>query len=473
MSFLNEIPQLEILQQIAKQKKLSLYVIGGFLRDYFLGRPCFDLDFAVSKDAIAFGRLFAKKVKGAFVLLDKEHGCARVVKKMDDKILTFDFADFRAPTLKGDLLHRDFTINTFCLDLTKLDPSMDMAKSILDLRKGKKDLKAKTIRMNSVKVFKEDPLRLLRAFTLRAQLGFKIEPKTLQQIKRDTHLLSEVSFERVRDELFKILASPRATENLKAMDEIELLAQVIPQITVMYNVKQGGYHHLDVWPHSLEVVAQFEKVIEEFKDDADISNYLNESLGGDRKRFALIKLAAILHDIGKPQTRKKEDGRVSFHSHEHVGKDITRPIAKALKISTHERYALENMVLWHLRPGYLSNFKQPSERSIFRYFRNTKEEAVSILLLSLADQRATRGPLTTETDQKHHEKICLNLVRRYFEQQKEKPRERLITGHDLIKELKLKPSPIFSKILTEVEEQQAIGKVTSRQEALELARKLI
>ena len=344
MPLLNEIPQLEILQQIAKQKKAKIFLIGGFLRDHLLKRECLDLDFAVEKNAIAVARIFAKKVKGAFVLLDQEHGCARVVTaksgQTGDAIRTFDFADFRAPGLKGDLLHRDFTINTFCLDLGKLEASMVIADGIMDLRNGKKDLKAKTIRMNSAKAFKEDPLRLLRAFSLRAQLGFKIEPKTLQQIKRDTPLIREVSFERIRDEVFKILASPRAAENLKAMDKIELLAQIMPQITVMYGVKQGGYHHLDVWPHSLEVVNQFEKVLEEFKNDPEILSYMQETLGGDRPRFALVKLAALLHDIGKPETRKKEDGRVSFHGHEHVGKNITRPLAKALKLSTNERFAL-------------------------------------------------------------------------------------------------------------------------------------
>ena len=147
-------------------------------------------------------------------------------------------------------------------------------------------------------------------------------------------------------------------------------------------------------------------------------------------------------------------------------------MAKALKLSTKERFALQDMVLWHLRPGYLSNFKKPSEKAIYRYFRDTNEEAVGVALLSLADQRATRGPLTTEEDQKHHEKICLNLVERFFKKKKEKPFIRLINGDTLIKELKLKPSPLFAKIFDQVEEQQVTGKIKTRKEAVELAKKI-
>ena len=472
MSFFHEHPQIRIIQDIARKKKVSVYLVGGFLRDYLLNRPCQDFDFTLKKDALKIARQFARRIKGAFVVLDKERGCARVVKKKDDSILTFDFADFRAPTLKKDLLHRDFTINTLCVDLNAIDDSTQLSQVLLNFKKGWQDIKLKKIRTTSVKAFKEDPLRLLRAFSLKAMLDFKIEPQTLTRIRKDKDLIRGVSYERIRDELFKILETARAAENLKAMDKIGLLEKIIPQITVMYNVKQGGYHHLDVWPHSLETVAQLERVFMEMENNSDVLSYVNEPLAGPRRRHGLMKLAALLHDIGKPDTLKKEEGRVSFHGHERVGKSIVRSVAKLLKLSTKERVILEDMVLWHLRPGYLSNFQNPSERSIFRYFRDTKDEAVSISLLSLADQRSTRGPLTTANDQKHHEKICLRLIGRWFEMKKQKPFVRLITGHDLINKLKLIPSPLFAKILREIEEQQAVGKIATKQEALALAEEI-
>ena len=205
-----------------------------------------------------------------------------------------------------------------------------------------------------------------------------------------------VAAERIREEIFKILASSRAHETLSSMDKIGLLPQVIPQITVMYGVHQGGYHHLDVWKHSLEVIAQIEKLIEEMSTNERIKAYLHETIGGGHTRLALLKMAALLHDIGKPETRRQEGARMTFHSHEHAGERITRQVAKQLKLSVKERFFLEDAVRMHLRPGYLSNFKRPSEKAIFRYLRDTKDEAVALAILALADQAATRGPLTTK-----------------------------------------------------------------------------
>ena len=474
MPFLKDYPQLQIIRDIAGRRKVEVHLVGGFLRDHCLGNPRTDLDFAVGKDALDFARLFARRVKGAYVVLDQERGCARVVKKSDGKIWTFDFSDFRARSFRQDLTLRDFTINTLSMDLAKLNGSTRLEDVLADGKNGLKDLRAKRIRRVSVKAFRDDPLRLLRAFSLSAILDFKIEPQTLAQIRREKNLLRGVSYERIRDEIFKILETERAAAALKAMDKAGLLDKGIPQVKVMYHCAQKGtYHHLDVWPHSLEVVAQFDGVVREMRNHADVVEYLNESPGGNRTRRALLKLAALLHDIGKPETRKEAGrGKLTFYGHERVGKNIVTYIARMLKLSTGERHALEDMVLWHLRPGYLSNFQKPSEKSIYRYLRDTKKEAVGILLLSLADQRSTRGPMSTPRHEKNHERICLNVLKLYFDKKKEKPFARLIDGHDLIKQLRLKPSPLIGKILAEVTEQQVLGKVKTKKEALALAKEI-
>jgi hypothetical protein len=121
----------------------------------------------------------------------------------------------------------------------------------------------------------------------------------------------------------------------------------------------------------------------------------------------------------------------------------------------------------------LSNFKRPSEKAIFRYLRDTKEEAVSLAILALADQAATRGKLTTQAKHKHHAKICHMLIERYFKLKEQKPQQRLLTGHDLIKVLKLEPSELFGKILSSVEEAAALGKIKTKQEALVLAKSIV
>ena len=494
MSFLKDYPQIQVIKDIARRRNVAVHLVGGFLRDHCLGNPKSDFDFAVEKGALSFARLFARRIQGAYVVLDQERGCARVVhrisrrnsvrsrqkskisggSKKGTETWTFDFADFRAKTFSRDLACRDFTINTLSVDLTKLNGSTTLEDVLFDGKDGLKDLRAKRIRRVAVKAFRDDPLRLLRAFSLSAALDFKIEPRTLAQIRREKNSLHGVSYERIRDEVFKILETERAAATLKAMNKVGLLDKVIPQLKVMYNCAQKGtYHHLDVWPHSLEVVVQFDGVVREMRNDPDVVAYLNESLGGNRTRRALLKLAALLHDIGKPETRKEAGkGKLTFYGHERVGKNIVTHITKMLKLSTSERHALEDMVLWHLRPGYLSNLQKPSEKSIYRYLRDARREAAGILLLSLGDQRATRGPLSTPRHEKHHERICLKVLKLYFDKKKEKPFVRLIDGHDLIKQLRLKPSPLIGKILSEVTEQQVLGKIKTKKEALELAGKI-
>ncbi|HPB67722.1 MAG TPA: HDIG domain-containing protein [Candidatus Omnitrophota bacterium] len=472
MPFLNQYPFLKMIQDLARKRRLEVFLVGGFLRDFALGRPCNDFDFAVSRNAIALARVFARNVKGAFVLLDEEHGCARVVTKERRGRLTYDFADYRAETLRKDLGHRDFTINTLVVNLAACPVDAELKDVIQDYRKAWPDIRGHRIRMASAQVFREDPLRILRAFSLKAALGFDIDVRTRQQICLDKERLRDVSPERVRDEFFKILKTDAAARILKEMDRLKILEQVIPQVRVMYRVKQGTYHHLDVWPHSLETVVQMDNILAQTAMDPELSGYLAEPLGADRPRRALMKLGALLHDIGKPESKRKQDNRTLFHGHERIGSQIVNHVARMLKLSTRERHALMDMVACHLRPGYLSNFKCPSAKAVFRYFRDTKEEAVSVALISLADQKSTRGPLTTEEDQRHHEEICWQLVHAYFENKKKVPVARLLTGDDLIETLKLPPSPKFSVILREIEEQQALGAVTSKPEALALAERI-
>jgi putative nucleotidyltransferase with HDIG domain len=469
MSLLTFYPQLSLVRDALKGSHARVFLVGGALRDYYLNRRGTDFDFAVDQGGIALARRLARRLHGVFVLLDRATGCARVVKKMDGVIWTFDLTDWRGKSIQKDLNLRDFTINALAMNIWDEEAS----STVLEVKGTRRDLTAGVVRMISPKVFKDDPLRLLRAFTLQATLGFKIDTKTRAQIKKDAHLISTVAVERIREEILKILASPRGYEGLSGMDEIGLLPQVIPQISVMYGVHQGGYHHLDVWQHSLQVIRELEKFIEEMSGKERGKAYWHQLIGGGHARYALLKMAALLHDIGKPETRRQEGRRMTFHAHEHRGERITRQVAKHLKLSVKERFFLENAVRMHLRPGYLSNFKRPSEKAIFRYYRDTKDEAAALAILALADQAATRGPLTTAAKSKHHAKICYMLIERYFELKDQEPLQRLLTGYDLIKVLKLKPSALFGKILLQVEEAAALGKIKTKNEALILARQLV
>lgn len=477
MPFLDNHPEVVILRKLAARRSLRLYGVGGFLRDMAVAAkedsPVKDLDFAVSSGAIGLARALARAIHGAFVVLDEETGCARVVRQAEGEAKIFDFSDFRGKTLPADIRRRDFTVNTLALDLLTFDERKPFFSQVKDLCGGREDIRRKRVRMVSPEIFLDDPLRLLRAYVLKAQYGFSIERATFVRIKHDCARINTVAPERVREELFRILDTPRAGAAFKAMYQSGLLLAVFPQMAGMRGVGKGGYHHLNVLEHSLCVLTELEKLIAVMAAaDSELDGYLSGTVAGGHSRRALLKLACLLHDVGKPDTRKEEPGgRVSYHGHERVGQIIVRAIARNLRISDRERYALEDMVALHLRPGYLANFSQASERMVFRFMRDARKEAVSILLLAIADQRATQGPLTTPERVAHLEGMLFPLIHRYFTNQRAKPFICLLNGHDLIKDLRLKPGPDFARILGAVAEAQHLGKVATKEEALLLAEK--
>lgn len=458
------------LVSLAGKEEKEIYLVGGFLRDLCLGRSkeTLDLDFSLESGAIDFGRRLARTLKAGFVVLDKERGCCRMVYRdnITKKTLTFDFVDFRGRDLKEDLLRRDFTLNTL---VVKLPPQ---GRGVGDFYGARHDIKKKIIRVVDDTSFDEDPLRILRAFSLSALLGFKIEARTLTLIEKKREALKEVAGERIRDEFFKILGTAHAWRTITFLDEHKVLEVIIPQVTVMHHCRQGGYHHLDVWGHSLETVKKLEEFMAAMKKNKDINACLDEVMAADRKRRQLVKLAALLHDIGKPKAFEIKAGKTMFHGHERIGRIISDSVSEKLKLSTRERFALDTIIFWHLRPGYLADNKVLTKRAVYRYFRDTEGEAVSVLLVSIADQRATRGPLATPESRKRHEKVAFALLKKYFEKLKETPFKRLIDGKDLIKKLRLKPGPVFSVILNAVEEAQAEGRVTTKAQALVLARRI-
>lgn len=469
---------LKLLKEVyrfARKKNVTLYLVGGALRDLLLGRvkenP--DFDFAIKMGAINFAGKLAKEIRAGFVVLDKEHGAARLVKKINGLTYTLDFTDFRGHTLQEDLKHRDFSINSLALSLGDVFGEGTFKDSLIDPWGGIEDINKGLIRMAARESFTEDPLRILRAFSFSAIFGFPIEKKTLTAARVTRNKLSQVSGERIRDELFKIFDSPKSFEYLQELDRLKILEIIFPEIRKMRGIGQGPYHHLDVWQHTLETVKQLEVLLDELKKNRDIQDYLDKALAAERKRRQLLKLGAILHDVGKPASLRRREGKLIFHGHESIGVKLSEDICRRLKLSNDEISSLKTLVLCHLRPGYLADNQEPTARAIFRYFRDSKEEAVGTLLVSIADQRATKGPLTTRGSRIHHEKICTWLIRKYFNKQKEKKIPRLLNGDDLIKKFALSASPLIGKVLSEIEELQAIGRVKNKAEALKVAAKMI
>ncbi len=508
----NDLWLLRAVSSFAESKKVKLYLVGGMLRDLLLdrkeGNP--DYDFCLKKGAINFGLLLARKIKAGFVVLDKEHGACRLVKPfrlqgsslvikggskgrlveaegVRDIVYTLDFTDFRGVDIKEDLLHRDFTMNAIAVEFKNaLIPAagrkrgssagltqVDLRDMFIDPYGASKDIKDKRIRAVGKMAFAEDPLRVMRAFSFKASLGFDIDKETRKLLKKELNKLPDVSWERIRDELFKIFECDSGFGCLLEMDKLGILRIIFPEIKKMRGIGRGPYHHLDVWQHTLETIRQLELLIKELKRNSQIQVYLNEIISPERTRGALLKLGAFLHDIGKPSALRYEDGKTKFHGHENIGLNMTKEICRRIKLSNNEINSLKTIVLCHLRPGYLAGIKELTLRAKFRYFRDTGKEALSVLLLSIADQRATKGPYATRESRERHEKIVFGLIKEYFRNKKEKKSSRLLNGDDLIRKFKLEPSVLIGKILSEIEELQAIGRIKTRQEAFRAAEKFM
>ncbi|MCK4809695.1 MAG: CCA tRNA nucleotidyltransferase [Candidatus Omnitrophica bacterium] len=464
------IPYLSDLNNLSKSINVEVYLVGGFLRDIYMKRSgCFDFDFAVSKKVLELSRRFSKRIKGKLIVLDEGERIYRVILKKTDKIYIYDFSQLKGATFKEDVLRRDFSINTLGV---KID---DISRpELLDYLGARKDLKKKLIRVVAEEVLIEDPLRILRAFSLSARFVLKIGRKTSKLLAKHRKLLGKVSGERINEELFKILGSLNSYRLIKKMSDLFILDEIIPYISGCRGVSQGGYHHLNVWDHSLETLFRFELLYKgNLSKNKVVADYLNEELSGNRRRIQILKLACLLHDIGKPLAKKEKDKRTIFHAHEKIGRDLAQTIALKLKLSSREKEVLKKMIFWHLRPGYLADEVTPSRRAIYRFFRDTQEEGAGVIILSLADWRATRGPLTDRKRRAKHEKVMLRLINKCFQEKEKKPLPKIINGFEIMKKFKLEPSLLIGKVLKKIKEEQALGNVSNKREAYALAKTMI
>lgn len=464
------------IERYARARKAALYVVGGAVRDRILRRrkaeP--DIDFALCRNACAFGRALSSRIRAAYVLLDKEHGACRLIKRVNGRLTTFDFTDFRGTTIEDDLRMRDFTANALAVRLEDFLSDDLPPERVIDPLGGRADIAKGLIRACSQRSFSDDPLRILRGFSFASLFGWKLTPQTRKAMRSHRKKLSLVSGERIRDELFKVLESAHPSAHLEDMDRMGVLAVVFPEIEAMRGRPHGPYHHLDIWEHTLESVRQFEGVLHEMRRRKQIVSYLQERISAVRSRKSLIICACLFHDIGKPRACRRRKGKLHFHGHENIGRAMTVEIGRRLKLSGDEIAALSRMVQAHLRPGFLAENQQViTPRAVYRFFRDTAEEAVGVLLLSLADQRSTRGRLTTEASRRGHEKLVQRLLKEYFRRKEENKPARLVNGDLLMKHCKLSPSPLVGKILAELEELQAIGAVRTRADALDAAAEML
>jgi poly(A) polymerase len=471
----------------------EIYLVGGALRDALLGRSSHDFDFALPRNAIHAARRVASSFRADFYILDETYDTARViVSSINGERDILDFAAFRGSDLESDLLGRDFTVNALAFDLSK--------QTILDPLNGASDIRSRIIRSCSVTSMQNDPIRILRAVRLAAALDFKIDPGTRKEMKQAAVLLPKVSPERKRDELFKILEGSHPDMALRAVEILGVLPYLLPELPAMKGVKQSTPHVKDVWEHTLSVIQNLDGILAALEPGYEservndlftglltlrlgryrekFSAHFNKPLNADRSVKALLFFAALYHDVSKPATKSVEEtGRIRFIGHEIKGAVLAVNRARSFNLSNDEIERLDLIIRNHMRFHSLTEIIESeqqdlSRKAVYRFFRDTGEAGIDLVLLGLADLRGTRDHFLSENTWR----AALDVARKLLENYWEKPQEsvappRLLDGHDLIKEYKLEQGPLIGQLLEAVREEQATGKVSTREEAFAFAHK--
>ncbi len=456
------------------------HLVGGFLRDILIDRSSRDFDFAVVASGVEVARIIAAGMDGRFVLLDAENEVARVVLTDDEGPWYMDFSS--APHgIAEDLSRRDFTIDAMALDLRQVEQAT--VDDLIDPHHGRNDLEYRLIRAVSDTVFKDDPARLLRGVRLAAEYGLTIEPDTERLMREYGGLLEAVAGERVREELCRLLATPQASRFLRYLDEIGLLVELFPELAETRGVEQPLEHYWDVFDHLIETVAAIEKILQSEADGKELRKslpriprlreYFAEPTSGSCNRLVILKMAALLHDVAKPQTKTVEPGgRARFLGHTKEGASVGADIMHRLRFSSKEIKMVHTMIESHLRL-WQTGSDRPSRRAIYRFFRDTEYVSIDIIFLALADFLAARGP---ELDLSEWRKHCEMMEYIWSEHESEKARiapAKLVSGHDLIDIFGLEPGPEMGRLLEMLREAQGVGDITTREEALEFVRKYL
>jgi poly(A) polymerase len=460
---------------LAKKNNIDLYIVGGFLRDYFCKRDIYDIDFIVSKDVKRIAGLFAKKFRGAFVVLDEENKIYRIVKNIEGQIFNFDFGQMRGDLI-SDLQQRDFSLNALAW---KVNKKLDF-DNIVDVTNGLKDLKNKRLCVIDKENFKDDPLRMIRAYRLAGQYDFYIDKGTEKAINETRSFLKNVSKERVHDELIKIFFLSNSFKYILEMNNSGLLENIFPEINLLKDKNDYYFHPQGLWGHSLEILYCFENIMSNidslFKDEVLllIKNYFALD-----NNLACLKLVCLFHDIGKPECFSMTNEKIRFIGHDKLSGKYVEKIARELKFSNRDVSFMKHCAEYHMDAGNLAKVDPITDRACFRYFKRTKEYAIAVLIFTMADWLGSiRGASNidysakiTNKDYKYKDFIkCKKAVSRIFEwfveEQKVSKTKKIINGNDIKKKFKLKQGPIIGKILDALEEAQVDTNITTKSDAL-------
>jgi poly(A) polymerase len=410
----------------------TLALVGGPVRDAILGRLGNDLDFTTNAKPDETKSIIKK---GADSLWETGREFGTIAAQFGD--VTVEITTYRSEkyetqsrnpevnfgdNIEGDLLRRDFTVNAMALELTTTPPTF------IDNFDGVNDLARKVLRTPGTpeNSFSDDPLRMMRAARFAAQLGFDVDPTILVAIKEMAARIEIISAERVRDEFVKLIMSENPRIGIALLVETGLADYVLPEIPKLKLEIDEHHHHKDVYEHTLKVLEQ--------------AISLEDRLGGPN---LVIRLAALLHDIGKPKTRELiAGGGVSFHHHEVVGARMAKERLKTLRFSNDVVSDVSSLVFLHLRfHGYGTG--EWTDSAVRRYIRDAEHQLIHLHVLTRADC-TTRNQRKAESLAKTYDSLEERILKLMAEEELEKIRPDL-DGVEIMAILGISPSPIVGR----------------------------
>lgn len=451
------------------------FVVGGALRDLLLSRGVVeDLDVAISSGALALAQALASRLGGTFVALDETRGAARVVLRGEGAELQADLTDFRAPALEGDLRGRDFTVNAMAVPLSQL--AREGRAALVDPTGGVTDLSRRRLRLAAPGAFDEDPLRALRGVRLAIELGFVLDAEAKRAARFVGPRLAEAAPERIREELVRLLALPRAARGFRELDQLGLLEAIVPEIGPMKSASQPKPHRFSVWEHSLRALEAVELLLVRLGALVPYGDRLAahaaEPLGDGLARGGALKLAALFHDVAKPQTERVVEGRIRYIGHDLEGAVVVRAIGRRLRFSGKAVGVLECLVRHHLRPMHLGQVATLTRRARYRFFRDLGEDADDLLLLTLADAAAVRGDSALDVWRGPGGRLVADLLGGWEEDRAQAMAQPLVKGGDVMATFGIPPGPEVGRLLAHAREAQDLRLVTTPEEALAYLRRV-
>jgi tRNA nucleotidyltransferase/poly(A) polymerase len=442
------------------------WLVGGALRDRLLGRPTPDLDVVIDGDVRAAARSLGRAAGGASFELSDQFGAWRVVAR--DRSWQVDFVPLQGGSLEADLAVRDLTVNAMAEPLAGGD--------LVDPHGGERDLRERRLRMVGPQAFASDPLRTLRVVRLATELGFEIEPETAAAAREQVARLADVAAERVFAELRRVVSADAAVRGLALADEMGAVGVVLPELAALHGVEQSTYHHRDVHGHTIEVL---QAIIDLERDPAPVVGdelaapvraLLAEPLSDELTRGDALRFGALLHDAAKPQTRTElPNGRIGFPGHDVEGARLVRDALARLKASERLRAYVAALTRHHLRLGFLVHDMPLERRAIYRYLVACEPVEADVTLLSAADRLATRGRKADVAIERHLE-LARQVLAEALARRGGGLQPPLLRGDELAAEVGIVPGPELGRLLARIAEARFTGEVSTREEAIALAR---